>query len=99
MAIGSSHFIQSAGGIGDQQSDIAALLRFTQAAAPALPQLGLAPAQVQAASVIAAEIDQLAQASAPDHPKMRALGLTLRSIVETAASSALAAGLTSLWAG
>ncbi len=99
VAIGSSHVVQSAGNVGDRQVDITALLRFAQAVAPALPVLGLMPEQEQAAAAIAVEIDRLAEAPTPDHPRLRALGVTLRSIVEGAATSALAAGLTSLWTG
>jgi len=97
VAIGSAYVVQSAGTVGDQHVDIAALQRFSKAVLPALPVLGLTPEQEQAAEAIAAEIDQLADEPEPDHPKLRALGSTLRSIVEGAATSALATGLSSLW--
>jgi hypothetical protein len=99
VAIGSAHVVQSAGDIGIERTDIAGLQKYAEAIVAVLPVLALAPDQYRAVEAMAAEIRQLAEVPTPDHPRLRALGTTLRSILEGAATGALATGLSSLWTG
>jgi hypothetical protein len=99
VAIDSGHVTQHSGSIIQHaEVDTAALRRFAEAVAQALPALNLGDSG-QAADVLTAEIISEAAGSHPDHARLRALGRSLRAILEGAAGNALAAGLLSLWRG
>jgi hypothetical protein len=79
--------------------DVAALVRFAEAVAQALPVLTLAPHEQKDAGTLTGEIIEAASQPRPDHRRLRALGQSLRTILEGAASNVLAAGLLALWHG
>ncbi|MBM0240282.1 hypothetical protein JNW88_30030 [Micromonospora sp. ATA32] len=90
---------QVAENIGGEPLDIEALRKFAQATVRALPGLGLSEQQQRAASALADDIASTASQPNPDPRKLRALGRTLRTIVEGAAAGALTSGVLSLWNG
>jgi hypothetical protein len=99
VAIDSEQVTQQFGsGAERAEADDAALRRFAEAVAQALPVLGLGDAR-QAAEALTAEIAQASAESHPDHAKLRALGRSLRAVLEGAAGDALAPGLLNLWKG
>jgi hypothetical protein len=100
LIVGSHDITQHAGNAIQQASiDVAALTKFAQAVAQALPALALLPEKQEAAGTLTGEIIQAASQPEPDHPKLRALGRSLRTILEGAAGNALAAVLLTLWHG
>jgi hypothetical protein len=97
VIVGSHGITQHAGDAIHQASlDIAALTRFAEAVAQALPALALGPGQWQAVGTLTGEIIQAASQPEPDHPTLKALGRSLRTILEGAAGNVLAAGLLNL---
>jgi hypothetical protein len=99
VAIDSGHVTQQSGSIIQRaEVDSAALRRFAEAVAQALPALNLGDGE-QAADILTAEIIKAAAGSRPDHARLRALGRSLRAVLEGAAGNALAAGLLNLWQG
>jgi hypothetical protein len=97
VIVGSQGITQHAGSaIQSATADVAALARFAETVAQALPVLALAPGDQQAAQTLTGEITRAASQPEPDHPRVRALGRSLRAILEGAAGNALAAGL-ALW--
>ena len=85
------HAVQSAG------VDVAALARFAETVAQALPALALASGDQRAAETLTGQIIRAASEPEPNRPRLRALGRSLRAILEGAAGNALAAGLLALW--
>lgn len=102
VAINSHHFTQSAGDVGAQSIDIidiAELVRFAQAVSQALPDLNLDPSSQRAAETAASEIIAAAETREPDHPKLAALGRSLRAILEGAVTNFLTSVLLEIWKG
>lgn len=98
VIVGSRGITQHAGdAIHSDGVDVAALARFAETVAQALSVLALAPGEHQAAQTLTGEIIQAASQPEPNHPRLRALGRSLRAILEGAAGNALAAGLLALW--
>lgn len=100
VIVGSHDITQRAGDAIQQASvDIAALTRFAEAVAQALPALALTPGEQQATGTLTSEIIQAASQPEPDHRRLRALGRSLRTVLEGAVGNVLAAGLLTLWHG
>ncbi|MEW2354087.1 hypothetical protein [Spirillospora sp. NPDC029432] len=77
--------------------DVPALTRFTEAVAQALPTLEMDGEQRERALDLIDEITRTARHPRPDHARLRELGLSLRTILESAAGSALLPALQALW--
>ncbi|TVZ00027.1 hypothetical protein EAS64_38770 [Trebonia kvetii] len=100
VVVGSHGVTQRAGdAVQTTQLDVAALARFADAVALALPALGLAPREQEDARILTGEIVQAASKLRPDQHKLRVLGQSLRTILEGTASNVLAATLLGLWHG
>jgi hypothetical protein len=98
VIVGSHGITQHAGdAVQSPGVDFAALARFADTVAQALPVLALAPGDQQAAQTLTGQIIRAASEPKPDHPRLRALGRSLRAILEGATGNALAAGLLGLW--
>jgi hypothetical protein len=98
VIVGSHGITQHAGdAVQSAGVDVAALARFAETVAQALPVLALAPGDQQAAQTLTGQIIRAASEPEPHHPRLRALGRSLRAILEGAAGNALAAGLLGLW--
>ena len=98
VIVGSHGVTQHAGdAVQSAVVDVAALARFAETVAQALPALALAPGDQQAAETLTGQIIRAASEPEPNHPRLRALGRSLRAILEGAAGNALAAGLLALW--
>lgn len=101
VIVGSHDVTQQRSGDAVQSAnvDVAALTRFAEAVAQALPALALESHETASARSLAGEIIQTASQPRPDHRRLRALGQSLRTILEGAAGNVLAATLTALWHG
>ena len=100
VIVGSHGVTQRAGhAVQSANLDVAALTRFAEAVAQALPVLALASREQEDAATLTGEIIQEASQPGPDHRRLRALGQSLRTILEGAAGNVLAAGLLALWHG
>lgn len=77
--------------------DVPALTRFTEAVDQALPTLELDAERREQALGLIEEITRTARQPEPDHARLRALGMSLRTILESAAGSALIPALQVLW--
>jgi hypothetical protein len=98
VIVGSRGVTQQAGdAIQSSGVDVAALLRFAETVAQALPVLGLSPGDQDAAQVLTGQIVQVASRPESDHSRLKALGDSLRTVLEGAAGNALAAVLLGLW--
>jgi hypothetical protein len=98
VVVGSYGVTQHAGdAVQSSGVDAAALVRFAEAVAQALPALALSAGDQQAAQTITGQIVKEASEPKPDHPRLKALGGSLRAILEGAAGNALAAVLLGLW--
>lgn len=98
MIVGSHDITQHAGdAVQSAGVDVATLARFAETVAQALPALALAPGNQQAAETLTGQIIRGASEPEPNHQRLRALGRSLRAILEGAAGNALAAGLLALW--
>ena len=98
VIVGSLGITQHAGDVVQSAGvDVAALARFAETVAQALPALALAPGDQQVAKTLTGQIIRAASEPQPNHPRLRALGRSLRAILEGAAGNALAAGLLALW--
>jgi hypothetical protein len=80
---------------GGSTLDVAELRRFAEAAARALPVLELNDDGRRTAEEASAEI--LAADEDADHGRLRALGRTLRAVLEGAGGDVLAATVLGLW--
>ncbi|MFC5749794.1 hypothetical protein [Actinomadura rugatobispora] len=83
--------------ISETTIDVPALTNFTEAVAQALPTLGLTEEDGERARRLIEEIAETTRRPRPDHARLRALGLSLRTILESAAGSALIPVLQALW--
>lgn len=101
VAIDSSGFSQSAGDVMQQPGtiDLAELLRFAQAVAQVLPVLVLEPEAQRAAEMTVSQILAAADSNEPDHPKLAALGRSLRAIIEGTATNVMTSVLLGIWKG
>lgn len=98
VIVGSRGVTQQAGdAIQSSGVDVAALVTFAETVAQALPVLALSPGEQDAAQVLTGQIVEEASRPASDHSRLRALGGSLRTILEGAAGNALAAMLLGLW--
>jgi hypothetical protein len=98
VIVGSHGVTQRAGdAVQSANVDVAALARFAEAVAQALPALALEPREAEDARTLTGEIMHTASQPRPDHRRLRALGQSLRTILEGAASNVLAAALLALW--
>ena len=98
VIVGSHGVTQHAGDAVESAGvDVAALARFAETVAQALPALALVPVDQQAAKILTGQIIRAGSEPEPDHPKLRTLGRSLRAILEGAAGNALASGLLALW--
>jgi len=100
VIVGSHDVTQRSGdAVQSANVDVAALARFAEAVAQALPALALESHETASARSLAGEIIQTASQPRPDHRRLRALGQSLRTILEDAAGNVLAATLMALWHG
>lgn len=98
LVVGSNGVTQHTGdAVQSGGADVNALAKFAETVAQALPALALAPEEQQAAQVLTGEIVKAASEPKPDHPRLKALGCTLRTILEGAAGNVLATVLLGLW--
>ncbi len=99
VAVNSSEFSQNARDvINDAETvDIDALARLAHAAIEALPILQLGANQTREAESLASGIIEELSQPTPSHPRLRALGQTLRTILEEAAGHALGTVLLGIW--
>lgn len=98
VVVGSHGVTQHAGdAVQSSGGDAAALARFAEAVAQALPALALSTGDQQAAQTLTGQIVKEASEPRPDHSRLKALGGSLRAILEGAAGNALAAVLLGLW--
>jgi hypothetical protein len=98
VVVGSHSVTQHAGdAVQSSGVDAAALARFAEAVAQALPALALSPADQQAAQAITGQIVKESSEPRPDQRRLKALGGSLRAILEGAAGNVLAAVLLGLW--
>lgn len=98
LVVGSNDVTQYTGdAVQSSGADVSALAKFAETVAQALPALALAPGDQQAAQVLTGQIVEAASEPKPDHRKLKALGCTLRTILEGAAGNALASVLLGLW--
>ena len=89
VIVGSHGITQHAGDVVQSASvDVAVLARFAETVAQALPALALAPGDQQAAETLTGQIIRAASEPEPNHPRLRALGRSLRAILEGAAGNA-----------
>jgi hypothetical protein len=94
VVVDSSNFTQVS---NKQMVDVESLRDFAEAVLHQLPRLGVDADRVELAEQTATEIIELADQSEPSHSKLRALGRTLRAIVEGAAGNVLASVLLGMW--
>lgn len=101
VAIDSSGVSQAAGDVTQRPDtiDLAELLRFAQAVAQALPVLTLEPETQHAAEMTVSQILAAADSHEPDHPKLAALGRSLRTIIEGTATNVMTSVLLGIWKG
>lgn len=100
VVVGSHGVAQRTGDITQSSGiDVDALLRFAQAAAQALPGLALAPREHEEVVALTGEIIRASSQPAKDHSRLRALGQSLRTVLEGTAGNVLAAALLGLWHG
>ena len=98
LVVGSHGVTQHAGdAVQSSGVDAAALARFAETVAQALPVLALSPDDQQAAQTLTGQIVKAASEPKPDHVRLKALGGSLRAILEGAAGNALAAVFLGLW--
>jgi hypothetical protein len=77
--------------------DLPRLIRFAEAVMDAVPVLRLAEDQGHTALALAADVLAAASQPEPDHRRLRAVGHSLRTIIEGAAAGALSSGLLAIW--
>jgi hypothetical protein len=80
---------------GASTLDVTQLKRFAEAAAQALPVLELGDDRRRAAEEASAQI--LAADEGADHGRLRALGRTLRTVLEETAGNVLAQAVLGMW--
>jgi hypothetical protein len=98
VVVGSHGVVQHAGDVVQSSGlDVAALAKFAEAVAQALPALALPLGDQQAVQALTGQIDKAASESVSDHSRLKALGSSLRTILEGAAGNVLAAALLGLW--
>lgn len=98
VVVGSPGAVQHAGDVVQSSGvDVAALAKFAEAVVQALPVLALPPGDQQAVQALTGQIAKAASDPAPDHFRLKALGGSLRTIIEGAAGNVLAAALLGLW--
>ncbi len=88
------------GKLAVERIDVSSLVGFARAVAEALPGLPIPSPEKSTASATTAEILKEASIANPDHPKLKALGSALHTMVEGAANgagSALATALLGMW--
>ena len=83
VVVGSHGVTQHAGhAVRSSGVDAAGLARFAEAVAKALPALALSPGDQQAAQTLTGQIVKAASEPKPGHPRLKALGGSLRAILE-----------------
>lgn len=100
VIVGSQGVTQRAGdAVQSTEVDISALARFAEAVSQALPVLALAPREQHEARILTGEIIRASSQPETDHRRLKALGQSLRTILEGTAGNVLAAALLGLWHG
>jgi hypothetical protein len=100
LAAHATHVVQTTSTPTHDTVDVEALRRFADAVAQALPAIAeLTAVQRAAAATATAEITRLTRAPEPDHPRLRALGRSLRTIIEATTTNAVTAWLLGIWNG
>ncbi|MGP3925533.1 hypothetical protein [Streptomyces sp. 8N616] len=77
--------------------DVARLAEFAQAVSQAIPVLGLREERQRTAEELTRQILQAADEPGADPRRLRALGQSLRAVLEGAVAGALSAGLLAIW--